>query len=357
MATPIWLENKQRWSLRITANGVTKEFSSNKAGLAGKKIVLKKAREYENGSLVPQNLSVKQAWDKFMSMNEKRLGSHSESYKQYEKLGRLYILPAIGGKRLNKLTKLDYQNILNDAKPQNKRIEVLSKKYLSNIRNTINVFVKFCVEYDFCEPIKGELYIPVGHPTIGKQILQPNQIRRLLEPSPLWYHKAICFMLVTGLRPSEVLGLKWSDIHGDVIQISRAVNTSGIITTGKNANARRTIPMTTFSSQILEAQKQASRGLKSEWIFCSSIGEMGCQSTMGHHYDQLSEERGLCGSLYSMRHTFVSMLKNTMPEQMVKSIVGHSVSIDTFGVYGHEVDGELKQAAEIMDLTFTKIAK
>ena len=46
------------------------------------------------------------------------------------------------------------------------------------------------------------------------------------------------------------------------------------------------------------------------------------------------------------------MMKNVMPEQMIKDIVGHSVSMTTFETYGHLVDGEERRAAEIIDLAY-----
>ena len=36
-------------------------------------------------------------------------------------------------------------------------------------------------------------------------------------------------------------------------------------------------------------------------------------------------------------------------------IVGHSANMDTFGVYGHEVDGELERAAKLLDKAFDRI--
>ena len=67
---------------------------------------------------------------------------------------------------------------------------------------------------------------------------------------------------------------------------------------------------------------------------------------------KLKEERGLHGSVYSLRHTFISMMKNVMSEQMIKDIVGHSVSMTTFETYGHLVEEDKARAAEIIDLTF-----
>lgn len=359
MASPIWNEKEKRWTLRVTTNGKTKKFTSNKSGLAGKKAVLKKARDYTvNGIEMADKMTVNDCWVKFMSMNEARLGAQSGQYKQYADLGRLHILPVIGSKKIQNLTKADYQGILDNAKPLDGKRDVLSKKYLTNIRATLVKFVKFCHEYEYCDGIRGELYIPQGHPTIGKEILQPNDIKKLFEPSDNWYHNYYKFLLCTGCRVGEGYGLKWSDIKDDCIEINRAVNDRGQITAGKNANARRTLPMTTIIKEILEAQKEATESLKSEWVFCNMIGAMSTPHTAAKHWVRFREERDLNCTLYGLRHTFVSMVKNTMPEQLVKTVVGHSSSMRTFEVYGnHKVDGELKQAAEIMDLTFGKLAK
>ena len=40
-----------------------------------------------------------------------------------------------------------------------------------------------------------------------------------------------------------------------------------------------------------------------------------------------------------MRHTFISMAA-CMPEGHLKQLVGHSASMDTYGVYKHAVNGE-----------------
>lgn len=357
MATATYEAKYNRWRLRIVRDGHAKTFYSYKKGLAGKRAVIAKAREWEYGGTASSMSTVRQCWDNFMEMNACRIGAQSESYKDHEKFGRLYILPAIGRMRMQSITKFHLQHILNDAKPHDKRTKVLSKKYLTKIRSSITQFMKFCTEYGYHDGIKGDLYIPQGHTVVGREILQPAQIKKLFEPSELTFHKALCFMVCTGVRPGEAIGLKWSDVDhkNGVITINRSINTKGVETQGKNKNARRLIPLTPLVSRILDEQRAATRALQSEWIFCNAIGERGNQSTLGHHYDQLAKERGFGGSPYALRHTFVSMVKNTMPEQLVKTVVGHSVSMDTFGVYGHVVDGELKQAAEIMDLTFNQL--
>jgi hypothetical protein len=55
------------------------------------------------------------------------------------------------------------------------------------------------------------------------------------------------------------------------------------------------------------------------------------------------------------RHTFVSLTKSDVPAEMIKRLVGHSKDMDTFGVYGHEVDGEMDKAAVLLDQVFKEI--
>jgi hypothetical protein len=46
------------------------------------------------------------------------------------------------------------------------------------------------------------------------------------------------------------------------------------------------------------------------------------------------------------------MMKDQLSEAAIKEYIGHSESMDTYGTYGHEVDGDHKKTAEIIDLTF-----
>lgn len=57
-----------------------------------------------------------------------------------------------------------------------------------------------------------------------------------------------------------------------------------------------------------------------------------------------------------MRHTFVSIV-DEMPRQLKKMIVGHSESMDTEGINGHEKQGDMQRAATYMNDAFLSILK
>ncbi len=54
---------------------------------------------------------------------------------------------------------------------------------------------------------------------------------------------------------------------------------------------------------------------------------------------------------------FVSYTQSKVPEKLLKSAKGHSESMDTCGVYGHQIDGELQKAAGHLDIVFQDILK
>ena len=344
---PTWTGN--RWRIQARKDGKRYSFSSSVPGIKGRKECQRKYDSWYYGEATGEK-SVKMVCQEYLDDLIARRGINSPAYDQNEQYIRLYIVPKVGGMKMCKATLRDWQNVINTATGQKGE---LSEKTLKNLRATISAVIKFGYQDYQCEPLRGSLYIPQGHSKKEKEILQKDDIRRLFEPSDLWYHPLFCLGVLTGMRPGELLGIKTTDIVGNRILIRRSVNSTGQITEGKNANARRVVPIGRTARAILDAtiQRNEEYNLRTEWIFCSPNGSVGNQSTMRNHWNMLKKERNLPGSVYCLRHTFISLMKNVMPESMIKDIVGHSVSMPTFITYGHYYEGEENEAAKVIDLT------
>ena len=351
MPTPTF--DGKRWRIQVRKDGKRYSFSSSLQGSKGRKDVIKKYEAWYFGEATGEK-TVSKVCSEFLDDVKARRGEHSEAYTQYERYIRLYIVPNCGQKKICKMTLRDWQTLINTAQGRNK---ALSEKSLKTLRGIITGVIKFGYSDYQCELPRGELYIPKGHYKGEKEYLQKEDVRRLLEPSDLWYHPLFCFLLLTGMRPGEALGLQISDIKNDRAIIRRSVNAKGQITEGKNENAKRMIPLGDLASSIIRKTIERNReyNLHTPWIFCSPDGSKGNQSTMRNHWAILKQERMIPGTVYSLRHTFISLMKNVMPEQTIKDIVGHSVSMDTFGTYGHIIEGEERQAAKVIDLTLGDI--
>lgn len=353
MNTPRW--DGRRWRIQVRQEGRRLSFSSSIPGPKGRRDCIRKFEQWYYGEGSGEK-SVSQVSKEFLEDVKARRGETSEAFTQYERYIRLYIAPKCGARKICKMTLRDWQNVINTAQGQNKP---LSEKTLKNLRGIIVGIIKFGYEDFQCELPRGDLYIPRGHSKKEKEVLQKSDVRKLLEPSELFYHPLFCFLLLTGLRPGEGLGIRLEDIKEDRLIIQRSITANGKISEGKNENARRMIPLGKMAKSILQRtiQRNDDMNLQTSWVFCSPDGSQGSQSTMRNHWNILKKERGLPGSVYSLRHSFISMVKNVLPEQTIKDIVGHSVSMSTFETYGHIIDGEQKKAAEVIDLTFTEMEK
>lgn len=344
--TPRW--DGRRWRIQVRKDGRRISFSSSVPGAKGRREVRQKYDRWYYGEASGEK-TVGQVASEYLQDVAARCGKTSAALEQYECYLRLYVLPACANRKINKMTLRDWQSIINGAQGEKR---ALSEKTLKNLRAIINALIKFAYEDYQCEPLRGSLYIPKGRTKKEKEALDRDDVRRLLEPSRLWYHPAFCLGVLTGMRPGELLGLQVDDLKGNRLYIRRAVNARGHITEGKNENARRMIPVGDLALGIIRRtiERNEAHNLRTPWIFCSPDGSQGKQNGMRKHWAKLKAERDLPGTVYSLRHTFITLMKNVMPEAMIKDIVGHSASMDTFGTYGHIYADEARQAAEIIDL-------
>lgn len=345
--SPHW--DGHRWRIQARKDGKRYSFSSSIPGTKGRRECQRKYELwlYGEGS---GDKTVGQIAEEYLNDVKARCGEHSPALEQYECYIRLYVAPVCAQRKICKMTLRDWQGVINGAHGANKP---LSEKTLKNLRAIINALVKFAYEDYQCEPLRGSLYIPKGHSKNEKEVLDREEVRRLMQPSKLWYHPAFCLGVLTGLRPGELLGIQKDDIKKDRIYIRRAINARGYVTEGKNDNARRMVPIGDVARAILTRtiERNEEHNLKTPWVFCSPDGSQGKQNGMRKHWAKLKAERDLSGTVYSLRHTFISLMKNVMPEAMIKDIVGHSTSMDTFGTYGHILSDDARHAADIIDLT------
>ena len=357
MATPKWNKDRRLWVIQGQKNGIKKTFYSSVPGMKGKRDVLDKYDDWvEFGGIT--TLTVARCVELYLKDIESRLG-HGESYREAEIYTRLYVVPVLGKAKMNNLSLRDWQAVINDARPQNGRVKSLSHKTLSHLRSVIVGLHKFAYRNYYCDSWRGDLYIPKGHQKGERQILQPSDIKKLFEPSDLWFHSAFCVMLLCGLRPGECLGLKTSDIGNGVLYIRRAVNDNGEITEGKNKNARRVVPLPSLAEDIIRTtvKRNEDASFGTDWIFPNGVGGIPCQDTVRKQWNKLKKERGLVGTPYSLRHTFISIVSSQthLAEGTIRELVGHSDSMDTFGVYKHHVDNEIENAATVINLTFERL--
>lgn len=365
IGTPVWNEKRNYWQLGVQVDGSRKWFYSSTPGRRGQRECEDKATAWLSmdqslPSADPKLQDVYAAW-----LEEINNTGSKDTYRKNESIGRNHILPVIGKLHVSKLrTEQQLQEVLNKAWTKPASGKKLSKKTLSNIRSVLLSFIKYCRKCGYTTLYPENITLPQQAQVVGKRTLQPDELRILLtetetcrryawdsEPKHEWFIHGYRFQVLTGLRPGELLGLQWDDIIDSVVHIQRAINWHGVITPGKNMNARRTFVAPKLAMDELAAQHEqlSSAGIDTPYVFVDEKGNVPSQKRYERRLSRFCEFHGIepiCP--YELRHTWYSINK-ALPTELVKQMGGHSQSMDTFGVYGHVVDGEMERMAQLID--------
>ncbi|MEE1014099.1 MAG: tyrosine-type recombinase/integrase [Clostridia bacterium] len=349
--TAVWLDKYKRWQINVQKDGIRKTFSSSKPGRTGQREANAKADQWLDADIQNTCIKVKELYTDYLE--SVKATTSVSNYMKADSIGKNWILPNIGHLQISKLTLLHLQKIIDKACAKG-----LSRKTLSNIRATIAAFIKYCRKAKATELICEDLSIPHSARYKGKQILQPDELKILFSVDTTLYRgkriydelvNAYRFQVLTGLRPGELLGLRWTDIDGSIVNVRHSKNWLGEFTDGKNENAIRRFILCTQAEQILQAQAKLTR-FRSIFVFDDISQEL-----YRHRFQQYCKSNGITPiTPYELRHTFVSIAK-ALPEGDIKNLVGHSANMDTFGTYGHEVSGDLERVSESLSNVFQTV--
>ena len=356
-----WIGSRQRWQIKVQNDGKRPTFTSSTPGIKGKVEAEQKADKWLKDHTKNSNIRFPKLWEAYLE-EAKRLAGTS-NYKQHEYIGRIYLLPTIKHKKVMDITNQDWQDCINVAYDKG-----LSKKTCKVIRGAITVFYKYAKKQRIYMERPEDLVIPKNAPSKEKRILQPDDLKKVFKVDYIINHGkkenaffiyAWRFILITGLRRGELCGLQKSDIKENTLHIRRSINRFNEETPGKNNNACRYMVLPAHAIRILECQSDLLKkhGLISPYIFPDECGECLDPNHLYKKWTTFSKQHGLNCSLHEMRHTFVSITKADISEELLKPFIGHAENMDTTGIYGHTVNGELERTATAIDDVFNKLLK
>lgn len=170
--------------------------------------------------------------------------------------------------------------------------------------------------------------------------LKDDEEKRLLEACPGWLQELVVFALNTGMRLSEILELKWSEVD-----FSRMTVT---VMRSKNGQ-KRTIPLNETAFEMLRA-KSVIRPITIEPVFPSQAW------TMLSRYNVSRAFRNVVGKakivdfhFHDLRHTFATRLVQAGKDlYKVQILLGHKTAAMTQR-YAHHYPESLRDAVAALD--------
>jgi integrase len=322
-------------------------------------------KEHDQGTHTPVGKSptLKQAgadWLQHVKVNPERQQS---TWTQYEQHLRLHILPGLG--EHTKLSEISRPRIerFKDRLLERFAVEgnspATARKVLRSLSSLFNEAMR--VGLAAHNPVRGvKIEVKKRPLEVGRDIPTVDEVKRMMDKAPTELSRTVVIVAAfTGMRSSELRGLRWSDIEfkANRINVRQAVTRQQIVKGPKSEAGRRAIPVMRIVVNTLREWK-AAHGQHELVLTKEAVGPRRRKSLASQPLDQTSilkkgvtpavEAAGLLDhgkpryDLLSLRHFYASLCCNSvkaggfeLPLKEIATRMGHTDPAFTLRTYGH----------------------
>lgn len=331
--------------------------------------------EIDDGTYIPPDKTTVEQWLTIWLkeyMGDKKYGT----VRNYKNVCKYHIIPYIGRYRLSELKPYTIQALYNRLGREEDGKKALSPKTIHNVHGVLSKALNQAVWNEMIRSNPAQLTTRPRKTRKEITTLSDEQIQKfgaLVEQDS--YRAILKFILFSGVRESEAIGLTWDCIDFDrgTIRIYRQMlkrtKEAGGYTLAslKNDKERLLTPppmlMTMLKEQKMEQVERrmkagpAWRGWnsveeqKTWFVFTTEFGDHYCPQTVYAHFKKIARQIGAeKANVHSLRHTYaVLCLQNGDDVKTVQSNLGHATAAFTLDVYGHVSEKMKQDSAERME--------
>ena len=265
-----------------------------------------------------------------------------------------YLLPEFGGKAVHAIKKSDLLTFRSSLAKVRYGKDGQSSLSVARI-NQIMILLRMILEeasdrHEFEMPYKNIKNLKQARPDVNPFTL--SEVWLILKHVRADYKPYYTIRFFTGMRTSEIDGLKWDCINFDRREISiRGALVNGEMGPTKTLGSQRDIAMSQLVYDALLEQKARTYG-KSEFVFCNSQGNpMEYRNVNRRVWKPTLALLGLKHRrAYQTRHTAATLwlAAGENPEWIARQM-GHSSTEMLFRVYSRYVPDITRQDGSAMD--------
>jgi integrase len=348
-------DGKEVWYIRVFVDGKQKGFTYHGSRKQAEKAAHELEGAKERGeTITPSKMKVEDYLKEWLETYQRPEVTKTTIYEDTIRLNA-HVFPLIGQKRMNVLSAMDCQKVIN-------RLAVEQGKKRTAVM-TYNLMKKA-----FRKAVELGLLVknPMDNVTKPKDraeqrpFLTVEQAVTFLEYAQHnSYYPLLAFLILTGTRPEEAFGLKWADVDFDdgslaIVRSMKRIPGGGweyseLKTTTSRRNLDLPDDLVTILRNHRRAQSQARLILGSEWhdnglVFTNQVGNPVNIAKVRKHLAKVLDMAELPKiRLYDLRHTHGSMLMSEGAD--IKSIsdrLGHANTSMTVNRYLHATPSRTK---------------
>ena len=357
---------KQAWVVDYVDQDGIRRLKTFQTQTAAKNWDAKTSVELGKGTHVADGASITvaeagQNWIEQAELDKRR----ASTLTQYRQHLQLHINPHLGGTKLCDLRGRDIKQWQKDLAKSG-----MSEAMQAKVRTSLGSILAQAVEDDYVASNvvrdsgrRKKRKAPKPKLEIGKDIPTLDEIRALLNTAQGRFRPFLVTAIATGMRASELRGLRWVDVDFDsaAIHVRQRADRYGVIDMPKSDAGTRTIPIIPLAVNSL--REWLSKCPKSELglVFPSVAGTVQDHTNIVRQQLQplmiaagvvvASNATGSDGEqvespkytgLHALRHFYASWLINRkedggqgLPPKVVQERMGHATITLTMDTYGH----------------------
>ena len=288
-----------------------------------------------------------------------------------------YIIPSLGNIRLSELRPHHIHRYIAKALTHGRRLRAggLSHRTVQYhyriLSKSLDDAIKMgLIMFNPCKGVSPPRPSRTNIPALG-----PDELNKLIsaikESSFYLYYYTL---LLTGLRRSELLALKWNEVDLELatIYVSHSLHRlndgSIVIKEPKSAHSRRPVDLPVSLAKLLrkyKANQEMERLMLvgklggDDFVFSHPDGAPLNPNTVTHAFAKIIKRAGMPSiRLHDLRHIHATiLLKAGVHPKVVQERLGHSSITTTLDIYSHTVPGLQKAAAERLDALLSNLSE
>jgi integrase len=277
-------------------------------------------------------------------------GKERTTVRQYRQHITHHIVPRIGSVRLAKLTRGHVEHFRDSLISGDKKLSpAMARKVFVSFKSMLKTV--------HCSHLADNVRVSASKRDkrrleAGRDIPTPGEIKRLIGAAKdLKLGTFLKVAALTGLRSSELLGLRWSDVdmRAGELRVTQRADRYGNIGAPKTDSSRRTVPLDTELLHDLKRWKLACPKGELDLVFPNSTGTVDDYNNVLRSLEPVMKAAGVVSksgkpkyALHAFRHFFASWCINPkdrggrgLTPKVVQTLLGHTSITMTLDVYGH----------------------